>query len=861
MKHLTAIECAQKGIESSKTGDSNRAIAYYRQAIFLDDNQPLYIYEGLANQLLQNNQIPEARQTFNKLIRKYPNQPQGFVGLARIAQHQQQWERALKLWNNCFTKFPQLASSQWYSSKAYTLLELGRLAKAEQQFFNLNETHPEQLDGLVGLAQVAQCQQDLELALARWKNVIVTFPNYVDAYVQYCAINLQLERFQETKVFFEEMAKQQSDLPLSLDELMRLAQNKNEERLGKTNSMKLFQYSQKNRTPLRVCIINFTGERKNWGCQATSWELVRILNRLWPQPQTFILKVIPLLPHHALDQDITTDYGNEIRAAFANPNPTDDQKEHLKEISRKRYFHYVDMLEQADLVLFQAEGTMTGTDFLRAERLLLLPWLAAHVFNKPVISLNQTVFSANNDFSQILFTVLDSFSQVWVRELASYKWLQDNNFKNVRLVPDTAFLTDPLDHGRLWKVIEGKDYFCVTGSAALFQDDIPNYLKAIRSIAEATGLFPVFLCSTGRDLLLLKYAKENWPEGSFGQVNRNLIYPAVAHCLGQAHFLVGGRYHLSILAAINGTPTVLIRTNTHKLNGLVEMLKVNWPIREISQQELLVADACQCLEQLESSRLSLKLQVVKLRADIITAFQDCPEPKIEGFKPRQKLILIPPAEQEVYLTINQQIASHFKYPKKDTPQAKLGAPPEILPQLITLTVYLRRNKYSEATFCCLRQLVEGNLNLVLNQLNSRWLVSICDSYADFGKPIEARNALLISTFLNWERLAASYIHWSDPSRKTRRIDNPVDPKNQPLWDGLVTVQLTRGDTINNLLIRYAKLLEKTPHLLKIWRALLDRLQNNDSVMSALNAPHRHLFDENLDWMANEQLEGIPPWRI
>lgn len=425
------------------------------------------------------------------------------------------------------------------------------------------------------------------------------------------------------------------------------------------DSMKLFKHSPKNQTPLRVCIINFTGERKNWGCQATSWELVRILNRLWPQPKPFILEVIPLLPNHALDREIPEHYGNEIRAAFANPNPTEDQKQQIKDLSRKRYLHYVDMLERADVVLFQAEGTMTGTDFLRAER----------------------------------------------------------------------------------------------------------------------------------------------------------------------------------------------------------MLKVNWPIREISQQELLVADACQCLEKLESSRSSLKLQVAQLRTDIITAFQDCPERRIESFEPIKKLTLIPPAEQEVYLSINQQIASRFKYPEKDTQHAKLGAPQEILPQLITLTVYLRRNKYPEATFCCLRQLVQGNIKLVLNQLNSRWLVSICDSYADFGKPIEARNALLISTFLNWERLAASYIHWSEPSRTTRCIDNPVDPKNQPLWDGLVTVQLTRGDTINNLLIRYAKLLENTPHLLRIWHTLLDRLKNNDSVMSALNEPHGHMFDENLDWIKNGNYDGIfPPWR-
>ena len=215
-----------------------------------------------------------------------------------------------------------------------------------------------------------------------------------------------------------------------------------------------------------------------------------------------------------------------------------------------------------------------------------------------------------------------------------------------------------------------------------------------------------------------------------------------------------------------------------------------------------------------------------------------------------------------FAKVNRGIAAGFRYPDADTPEAKLGPAPRMLPQLTALTVYVRRGVHAEASFRCLRQLVEGQLDSVLAQLSTRWLVSICDSYADHGDAIEARNALLISSFLNWERLAATYVRWAVPGRVGHRVDAPVPPDNQPLWDGLMTVQLERGDTVSNLLARYARLLAPTPPLLAIWRTLLARIRAHDSVLAALNQPHGHLFDENLDWLADERYaERIAPWRM
>ncbi len=102
--------------------------------------------------------------------------------------------------------------------------------------------------------------------------------------------------------------------------------------------------------------------------------------------------------------------------------------------------------------------------------------------------------------------------------------------------------------------------------------------------------------------------------------------------------------------------------------------------------------------------------------------------------------------------------------------------------------------------------------------------------------------------------------WAEPERKNLRIALPAPVQSINLWDGLTTVHFVRGDTTNNLLIRYARLLAATPHLLRIWRSLLERIKQNDSILAAISESHKHLFDEDLDWLADDRYTDVPPWR-
>ena len=68
-------------------------------------------------------------------------------------------------------------------------------------------------------------------------------------------------------------------------------------------------------------------------------------------------------------------------------------------------------------------------------------------------------------------------------------------------------------------------------------------------------------------------------------------------------------------------------------------------------------------------------------------------------------------------------------------------------------IRLRRGRGEDWPF--FRQAIEQHRDCILEHLNSRWLISIVDTWADYGNPIERRNAMCLSPICNWEKLALS----------------------------------------------------------------------------------------------------------
>ncbi len=139
----------------------------------------------------------------------------------------------------------------------------------------------------------------------------------------------------------------------------------------------------------------------------------------------------------------------------------------------------------------------------------------------------------------------------------------------------------------------------------------------------------------------------------------------------------------------------------------------------------------------------------------------------------------------------------------------------------------RRSSRQEAlgAWLTLSEFVEENIDDVCAQLNSRWLVSICDTYADFGDIPHRNNALLISLLCNYERIVQTTKFASKPIRKK------INDENNWLWDDnqLIAINGT-VDVHINLFRRIRKNFENTPVLLKILRTIIKRMLKNKTTL-------------------------------
>src|SRR5829696_5446501 len=136
--------------------------------------------------------------------------------------------------------------------------------------------------------------------------------------------------------------------------------------------------------PGRICIVNFSGFRPNWGCQATSWELLKFVNSVFLPGCVPTVSFVPLPPPCELDTQMDRHFEAVCQAieniCTAKHDAAADRS-FLESICLQRYGFWADEVKASDLVLFQAEGTLTGSHQFHTDiGLLLLPFVAGLVW-------------------------------------------------------------------------------------------------------------------------------------------------------------------------------------------------------------------------------------------------------------------------------------------------------------------------------------------------------------------------------------------------------------------------------------------------------------------------------------------------
>jgi len=137
---------------------------------------------------------------------------------------------------------------------------------------------------------------------------------------------------------------------------------------------------------------------------------------------------------------------------------------------------------------------------------------------------------------------------------------------------------------------------------------------------------------------------------------------------------------------------------------------------------------------------------------------------------------------------------------------------------------LIRNSFNlDTTYPKFKNYIIDNIDEICEVLNTRWLVSICDTFVDHGDEMESQIAFNISFLVNYERLVQTNYNKNDV-----RDMLPI----RELWDGCNSYHPTKGDTLFNIIDRLGRLNynPKYKYLFKIHKTILDRMMENDTTI-------------------------------
>lgn len=334
----------------------------------------------------------------------------------------------------------------------------------------------------------------------------------------------------------------------------------------------------------KIVLLNDCGDQDNFGAHALMDGLYRILEQAAPNAY-----VQPIPSHWLLDTSqglgAFTNGGAGMRQLPATYPAVADQFEPVAEdwLQGRGGPGAEELLRRFDgaaLVVLNGEGSIYRTN-LSAIRELFIAWFCKRHLGIPTIFVNATVHLT--DVMPILpamvrktFPVLDA---VAVREPASLRNLAHYAPRvAVRLIPDSAFAVTPED-ARETSVsdyiragIGDAPYFCFDPGPMpidLRPGRRPALYGLIAKLKEISAE-AVFVRTDSADGRVEHLAAET---GSL-YIDAPIDYREWMTIVRSAQFVLTGRYHNPILAAIMGCPPMALASSSHKVHGGCEMLEL-----------------------------------------------------------------------------------------------------------------------------------------------------------------------------------------------------------------------------------------------------------------------------------------------
>lgn len=173
-------------------------------------------------------------------------------------------------------------------------------------------------------------------------------------------------------------------------------------------------------------------------------------------------------------------------------------------------------------------------------------------------------------------------------------------------------------------------------------------------------------------------------------------------------------------------------------------------------------------------------------------------------------------------------------------QAEFTGQAELLYYHAKLIVLIRRNHKPEIQFQKFKELWSAEGTFLLKELNTRWLVSAADTFADHSEDaLEKAIALSISVLVNTikisetERYLKNYEAVSNDPERTEVLKH----QRIALFDGTSAFAIGTDDTLRNMRWRMDEVCKQSPILGSLLEEIFRRLQEHDTIYSRFKQLH------------------------
>lgn len=189
------------------------------------------------------------------------------------------------------------------------------------------------------------------------------------------------------------------------------------------------------------------------------------------------------------------------------------------------------------------------------------------------------------------------------------------------------------------------------------------------------------------------------------------------------------------------------------------------------------------------------------------------------------LELVPGHESEIAHNLNrhEDISVNIKNLRKEF----IGKP-QVCYKVASHIVHLRRKPDLHRHQYEFNRLIEEYMDVLLEHLDVRWLLSICDTYVDIGDPHRSAVAMNIVQCVNGTNLHLTII---------ANVENGnLDPaklrqeRKAKTWGGMITADIPNGDMIYNMMTRLNSVVKQDKLLNKIWCEIKRRGRGEGNVV-------------------------------